>query len=1097
MIERGKQIYLCKPNLEHITVLNGIKLETVSYGKYAKDYQTLSFDVDEYTIINNKKIQSNGYDLLDIYMYLYVQDIGYFQIQAPEIHNDGTSEYKTIIAYSIEKEFEDTDFVGFKVNTGESDSLEKIVDGNVDELGFCKEFITFYNPRKPELSLIHLILEKMPRWSVVDEDIDRALWDKKLSFNESTNMYALLTATIAPRAECIFLFDIKNMRIKAVWKNNLEYDTNVFIGYRNLVNSVDITVDEDSVYTRFNCQGDDDLTLEDCNYGDSRIYNIDYFTKEPYMDSALVGKINQWTSWRENNREQYIELGKNRADVQEKITEIEYRVPNDGCSYKQWDNMDEETLQKNLEYYEAVIESLQVSVDTRAESEMYTNYTDKQNREYRPYRKSNGEVDHDRYLQLLYDEANGYGGYYTYLQINEYIIPNIKTAQKNIGVPKDQKLEYNDDYETNWDLYGTIELKNKKKVYEEKVEALSEYSKSWASLTEEERTKYTSEEMYNKKHDLYVEYNGYISQINSKISQLEREINNLQSQLDNYDSQRKTMMNQASMYYKDNGNTVYNFGFTNADIILIHTLFHDTDYVNSNIITTSADSSRQKIDRERELFEDSVSKLSEVSQPQYKFTVSMDNLFAIDEFKDWKDDFDILKYFHLGIRDDYSVKLRLISIEYNICETTGDITVGFSNMITSASGRSDLTEMIDNENYRGAKNSISVGVGNLNQEDVTRLLQVLVSTNAFNSSVVGVIGDNAGEVGTIIGDYLEVDEINVGKITGDEAQFNELFSKYIDADYINARVVIAETGQFQALSTELANIKSALMGTSVTETGIVMNLNASNATIDNAFLKDLIAENIAVSDLLAGDIVVSDTLRIKSQNENGGNMVISGSAMQFTDADGNVGIQIGYGNNDKPSIIIKDEQGTLLMDSTGITENAIADGLIVNNMIKEGSISEDKLSFNVETDADGNIITSIEHIYDANGNKWGVEYTEFVTSTNNKLDNIDATIEQKVDDNTAFTIQIYSTNGYDFYYGNTETYLEVTLYKGSKDVTDQYDSSCFIWTRQSTDSSSDTYWNEAHTVGTKSLHITKDDVYRGASFTCTFNDGKDTATATT
>ena len=75
-------------------------------------------------------------------------------------------------------------------------------------------------------------------------------------------------------------------------------------------------------------------------------------------------------------------------------------------------------------------------------------------------------------------------------------------------------------------------------------------------------------------------------------------------------------------------------------------------------------------------------------------------------------DFGLLRFIHVGLRDDYSVKLRVIGYRWNPCEVTPDLQIEFSNMITSKSGRSDLVQLLDQENNRGSKNSISIGTGN-------------------------------------------------------------------------------------------------------------------------------------------------------------------------------------------------------------------------------------------------------------------------------------------------------------------------------------------------------------------------------------------------
>ena len=83
VIDRGKKIYLCKPDKTLVTQLNGVVTDSVNYNTHTKDYDTLSFVVDEYVIVNDEKLKSNGYDLLDVYMNLYLEDIGYFQMQNP------------------------------------------------------------------------------------------------------------------------------------------------------------------------------------------------------------------------------------------------------------------------------------------------------------------------------------------------------------------------------------------------------------------------------------------------------------------------------------------------------------------------------------------------------------------------------------------------------------------------------------------------------------------------------------------------------------------------------------------------------------------------------------------------------------------------------------------------------------------------------------------------------------------------------------------------------------------------------------------------------------------------------------------------------
>ena len=812
-----KKIYLCSPDLEPITVLNGVKTETVEYDEHVKDFDTLTFEVDEYINVDGKRVKSNGYDDLEVYMNLYLEDIGCFQMQHPSTENDGFHETKTVTAYSLEREFMDKDFVGFKINTGETDSFEYLAADNLREDGMAKEYVVFYRPEKKDLSLMHLVLEKMPGWSVEDDDIDDELWNLKLSFSEDNiNLYALLTSTIAPKAECIFMFDTLHRKIKAIGKKKLDsyrYETNVFVGYRNLAQSVSISVDEDSVYTRFNCEGADSLKLNDWNYNDSRIFDISYFTREPYMPSSLQEKVKKWVKWREDNRETFAELSKRRAAKNEEIYELKYRVPNDADAYKQWDNMKKDALVKNLNYYYSLLGPMQLAVDPAPQ---YTTDADGKQK-YVPWKKSDGSVDHERYLaeQKKLLDANKVSSYYSYYEIITYVIPNIEVAIVNYDITKtEDKKSYVKGYEEDWKLYGTEEIEGRRKDYLNRLETLKQYEKPWNELTDEEKKGYAGNEKegwYKTQHEEYVKIKTAIGDENTpgtllyEQKQLNAQLKVKKDELNTIDAERNPYVTNATLDNPD-------FGFTEKEKVVINTLFHDTDYQNENIVSVSTNTVQDKIDVEKELYDDCVKKLSEVSQPQITFTTNMDNLLRLPEFAAWNDDFVLLKYIRLGIKDDYSVKLRLIGITWNPCEVTPDITVEFCNMITSRSGRSDLTQLLDNEGQSASKNAISIGANNSNtvQEYVSGLLDAIVNNGLFKGggSGTGTGGssilnkENMDLLNNLFNGYFNFHKLDVDNLNVDKGSFNEIFAKYIDTDLIKTHTAIVDVLRSQQIITQ-------------------------------------------------------------------------------------------------------------------------------------------------------------------------------------------------------------------------------------------------------------------------------------------------------
>ena len=998
MIKHNSKIYLCRPDRTVICALNGVQINSVEYEQQLKDFNHLTFNVDRYIDIDGEYVESAGYEKLKDHMTIYLEGLDYFQLQEPTLQNDnGRYEYKTCEAYSDEKTFEDKDMKGLSFNKGTTDSMEMLATNNVDDMGYAKEYITFCNDRNHELSLMHLVLDRVPGWSV--GYIDPAIKNEKYSFEaDNTNAYAFLNTTVANVVKCVFYFDTINRTVSAYAKENIGKDTNIFIGWRNALNMLKMSPQTDTMYNALTIQGDEELDITRVNYGRSQIYNLDYYLTTNYFPQETIDKVKAWQKWQTDNHDTYIENGKKSAEYQAKIDEIYYRVPNDGIQIAQYKTMDQETLEKTLKMYEQMLTTIQVSVDIRDDYEKDSkgNYVkwdkpdDIQNRVYKPWTTSSGEVDHEKYLALL-KETNK--GYYTYQELRDYIIPNIKVAIQNLHLADDKKIDYNDEFESNWDLYGIKELEGKRDEYKKQImDILAAYQKEWNQLTDEEISKagVKDEKTYNVFHKNFIKYKNWLGDENTEGSLLYK-LKELNAQVDELETQKKPYDNVMTDMNTHSELNDPQFGLTDKEYTAVMNIVRMGDYTNNNIFTTSLDDAITSYEHCEELYQDGLKRISETSQPQYQIETSLDNILSLNEYADvnsdnkqgWHNQFTVGNFIRVGVRDDYAVKLRLLTIAYNPCTKSSEISVTYTNMITSLTGRDDFSYLFD-DTAASQKNSISVGTGDSKDsvEYMTNMLQRMTNSslfgNAVSNSVQNVLSDQ-GTINKLLGDYLEYKVIKVGNITGDKAEFNELFSKYINSEYI-----AANSADIKKLNTDVANINSAIIGASSTETGIVFNLSSANAKFDSAWIINGIAGKMTIGDLAAGDITISDTMRILSEN---GNFIMNGSAMQFLDKEGNVGIQIGYDTNKNPSIIIKDNKGVTVMTSQGITKDAIADGLIVNNMLGDKSVSKDKLNFPiVEANEQGGV--DITQIYDGKGGLWGVEYTKTMTSVNNSLDQL-------------------------------------------------------------------------------------------------------------
>lgn len=97
-------------------------------------------------------------------------------------------------------------------------------------------------------------------------------------------------------------------------------------------------------------------------------------------------------------------------------------------------------------------------------------------------------------------------------------------------------------------------------------------------------------------------------------------------------------------------------------------------------------------------------------------------------------------------------------------------------------------------------------------------------------------------------------------------------------------------------------------------------------------------------------------------------------------------------------------------------------------------------------------------------------------------------VEKEIMEGIGYQVQIVSSHGNIFKNGAIETTLQVVLWLGKDDVTDQYSETCFVWTRSSNDPEGDKAWNERHYSGLKSVTIKKGEVKGRATFFCTFTE---------
>lgn len=918
----NKHITLCKPGREPVCVLNGVDLNTVDYTQKFNDLDEITFVVDKYIEDSDgEKIISAGYDKLHAFMEIYVDEIGYFQIKEPEISNEISRETKTVTGVSIATELLQKDLVGFTVNTSTTASLEMLADNNINSLGYPDEYIIFYNPTNKQLSLLDLILEKAVGWSV--GAIDDFLKNQRYSFdNINENIFSFLTKTLSSTARCIFVFDTINKTVSAYSENHIGNNTGIVVAERNLLNSVDVQCDSDNIYTRLNVQGKDSLTFADINYGDTHIFNLDYYSNLDYMNQALIDALERWQNARDSGRDAYISDVTAYQSYLEQISEIDNKVPTNGV-LNNWDNMSMDELSKNLTYYNSLIKELQIVAQNTHPKPGETEYVGNLD-DYSPSRlKTDGIVDHEAYMNDLDGQ-----GKETYREVITYVIPNIEIAIGNFDLTKDDKQDYLEDYLTDWSLYGLVELKAKKSSYEDQLGTLKTYKKEWSDLTDEEKSSHgNNESTYTQYHNEYSKISGYLSDIEDKYTELSREkedlVNSKEKLSVKLESTREDMAITGSGFQ---GLTKKRW-FTDEQIEILTLLFHDTDYTNENILTTKLDNFEKRLEIEQELYDDAERELSELSVPQYTFSCSLDNLLSMDEFSCWHNDFKVGNFITLEVDKGVLTKLRLISISYNPFIKTNDLTVEFSNMTTGKDGRNDFSYIFDKA-ISAAKNSITLSNNNNAKNDIELSIELLNLLS--NSSVFQGKFDNLNLKSAVI------NEAAIVKLTADFAKITELDAKYATIENLsatnatitelNANVANIEKAYIKKIEADEIYAKTAEVNTLLA--GYVKSDVASIGTLFNKV--GLIDRATIVDGHITGFL---DAVEINANNITAGTLVADRILLKAPEGSNQKGLLYAinkFGNIESTSVDTID--GNILTDRTITADKLIANSITANEL---------------------------------------------------------------------------------------------------------------------------------------------------------------------
>ena len=371
---------------------------------------------------------------------------------------------------------------------------------------------------------------------------------------------------------------------------------------------------------------------------------------------------------------------------------------------------------------------------------------------------------------------------------------NVNTTNFGYFIESEDSIK---SYETNWDLYGIDELKTKIKVYEN---CLIELKKKGFSTTASSFDLNCDIDYYSQMKQCYNDYQALIDQATKALTERQAEYDNLlNGVVTNIDigDTRPVLDKDGNPLKDEKGNdvtepilyTVQN-GMTGADNIrsflakdvdmnnwginwksdinvnldnnykylstilseseLADESFNDEDlktllllsrqavYTNENIDITSIDTSVTAINQVKKLYDDAVNELYIESHPQYTYSDTIENIYALPELRDYHDKFNVNDFVHVELNDGSYITLRLIKISYNPCDLDESMEITFSNMIQYKAKRNDFNILLE-----GMTNTSSHDAGSIQGKSndggtmtvSTEVIQQLLSSPMFTSKV--------------------------------------------------------------------------------------------------------------------------------------------------------------------------------------------------------------------------------------------------------------------------------------------------------------------------------------------------------------------------
>lgn len=298
---------------------------------------------------------------------------------------------------------------------------------------------------------------------------------------------------------------------------------------------------------------------------------------------------------------------------------------------------------------------------------------------------------------------------------------------------------------TNWTEYGLQPLKEQLAAYEQK-QAVSMKAGHGDP----------SSKFYNSE---YLPIFSTIQNINAQIIVVENQIKSLQKQQSDVSSEMSKIINDISMQNN----------FSEEELKELTTFIREEELNSSNYVVTDFMTDDERFEMLNELLRFGKNELAKSSVPQIAFNANMVNLFTIPEFELFHGDFEPGNYIWVTLRDDFSIKAKLLSMHINFYDVT-DFDVTFGNVVRKLKKEyHDITDALKTVKSVATSVSFNSSYWNQSAKDTSIIGKILdeglIAAGKYlkNGDDSEMVIDTRGIfINTTTGNYAYKDSIFIG-----------------------------------------------------------------------------------------------------------------------------------------------------------------------------------------------------------------------------------------------------------------------------------------------------------------------------------------------